>query len=66
MKIYMAVENSKEELPIAVAESQKELAEMIGGTLGYVNKLVKGKYKQLGRAKIKIITIDVDSDKDLT
>lgn len=66
MKLYMAVENSKEELPIAVAESQKELAEMIGWTLGYVNKLVRGKYKQLGKAKIKIITIDVDSDKDLT
>lgn len=66
MKIYMAVENSREELPIAVAESQRELAEMIGWTLGHVNKLVKGKYKQLGKSKIKIITIDVDSDKDLT
>ena len=64
MKIYMAVENSKEELPLAVAESQKELAEMIGWTLGYVNKLVRGKYKQLGKSKIKIITIDVESDKD--
>ena len=66
MKLYMAVENSKEELPIAVAESQRELAQMIGWTLGYVNKLVRGKYKQLGKSKIKIITIDVDSDKDLT
>lgn len=64
MKLYMAVENSKEELPIAVAESQKELAEMIGWTCGYVNKLIKGKYKQLGKAKIKIVTIDVESDKD--
>lgn len=64
MTLYMAVSNDKYELPIAVADSQTELARMVQLDLSYISKLVNGAVSLKKRAKLKAYKIDVDSEED--
>ena len=64
MTLYMAVSNDRYELPIAVADSQSELARMVKLDISYVCKQIHGAVKVKGKAKIRLFKIDVDSDED--
>lgn len=52
MIVYMKTTADKYELPIFVADTAKELAEMVGTTVGCVYSLISKKHK--GWAKVEI------------
>jgi DNA-binding transcriptional regulator YhcF (GntR family) len=58
MKLYMCVTKDEYELPIAVADTQAELARMLGVRLNTVNRayhcLRSGKYKDSQYKEIEI------------
>ena len=44
-KLYMKVTKDRFELPLAVAESAEELAEMVGNTKGTIQSCISHKHK---------------------
>ena len=56
----MAVENSKEELPLAVADTQTELAVIMGVTLSHICRCVKGQKGFSKQSKFRVYQIDVN------
>ena len=62
MKIYMRTTKDKYQLPVAVADSPKELAKMLGTTPGVVRSCIC--LKKLGWCKVEIPDEEMEEEKD--
>lgn len=60
MKIYMKVTNDKYEHPIAIADTQRELAEMLGVTKNCIASSLF--YARQGRNKSVYKEVDIGDD----
>lgn len=60
MKIYMKVTNDKYEHPIAIADTQRELAEMLGVTKNAIASSLH--YARRGRNKSVYKEVDIGDD----
>ncbi len=58
-KVYMKVTMDKYELPLAVADSAKELAEICGTTVNNINSCCS-KYKTGKHKKSSFISVEVE------
>lgn len=63
MKIVMCVSRDEYELPLAVADTQTEMAELWGCSVAKVNLSVHEKRNHIGnKTKHRFIQIEVDDD----
>lgn len=60
MRIYMAVTPDEFELPIALSDTQRGLAKMLGSDAGAVCRNHKAKR----HAKYKVIALEVEDEED--
>lgn len=60
MTLYMAVENDKYELPVAIAEKQIDLAKMLGISCAHLNRMINGKRSNGNNSKYKIYKIEIE------
>lgn len=53
MTLYMKVTNDKYELPVAVADTGRELAEMVGTTKNTIFSSISKGYRQYQRVEVE-------------
>lgn len=61
MKIWMEITKDEYELPIVVADSRKELAEMVGVEPSYISSHI-GHYKRGRLKKPRFIVVEIEED----
>lgn len=60
MILYMAVTQDEYELPLAVADSLRELARLQRTSSSYICKIISGKRGK--KSKVKYIKVEVEDD----
>lgn len=62
MVLYMAVTNDVYELPVAVADSPKELAEMLGSDRNTISSTISHAKRRGGRSRYIKVVVDDETD----
>lgn len=64
--MYLAVANDETELPLAVADTQKELAQKLGVTKFHISRCVAGKKGFNKRSTFRVYRIEEEENGETT